>query len=91
MADETPTDRLRQINLHALNAHVRFEISVQHAQERLARDLRQIGSMAGPRFATHSTGETTMLKRARLKVSDWLESLARLIRGGGGGGPMEPL
>ena len=32
-----------------------------------------------------------MFKTARLKVSDWLESLARLIRGGGGGGPMEPL
>ena len=32
-----------------------------------------------------------MFKTARLKVSEWLESLARLIRGGGGGGPMEPL
>lgn len=32
-----------------------------------------------------------MIENIRSTLARWLESLARVIRGGGGGGPIEPL
>ena len=42
MPDATPAEFLRQLDAATLNAHVRFLLDVQHAQERLARDLAAI-------------------------------------------------
>ena len=42
MPDATPAEFLREMNLQTLNAHTRFQAAVQHAQERLARDLDAI-------------------------------------------------
>jgi hypothetical protein len=32
-----------------------------------------------------------LLQRARERIAAWLEQLAQKIKGGGGGGPQEPL
>ena len=42
MPAATPAEFLREMNLQTLNAHTRFQAAVQHAQERLARDLDEI-------------------------------------------------
>ena len=42
MPDATPAEFLREMDLQTLNAHTRFQAAVQHAQERLARDLDEI-------------------------------------------------
>ena len=46
MPAATPAEFLREMSLQTLNAHTRFQAAVQHAQERLARDLDEIVARA---------------------------------------------